>query len=261
VPRYLRYVIMIGAPLFVGAINLTHPIVMTAPSVYHAVLHHLDWWILLHLLNLAGFALLGLAVYLFMQREQGVAATLSKAAIAVFVPFYVGFDALIGIGTGVLVQYASTRPADQLAVIEPAINAYWTSGMATLLATVGSIAWGIGMVTAAIAIAEPVRRPAVTALAAIPGAVVGWGVATNSAGTPVWWVAVAVTALAILGVSRRFPAMLLALAGILFGTTHVVPLGPLGMACLVMALAWRLLARGPTGQPMRSRVEAKAAAR
>jgi hypothetical protein len=186
-PRIFRYAIMIGAPFFVGAVNVTHPMVMATPSVYHAVLHLLDWWILLHLLNLAGFVLLGLAVYFFMQPEQGVAATLSKVVIAVFVPFYVGFDALIGIGTGVLVQYASTHPADQLAVIEPTINAYWTSGMATLLATFGSVAWGVSMVTVAIAIAEPARRPAVTVLAAILSAVVGWGVATNNAGTPLWW--------------------------------------------------------------------------
>jgi hypothetical protein len=260
-PKILRYAIMIGAPLFVGVVNLAHPIVMATPSVYHAVLHNLDWWILLHVLNLAGFALLGLAVYLLMQHERGVAAALSKVAIAVFVPFYVGFDALIGIGTGVLVQYASTRPADQLAVIEPAINAYWTSGMATMLATVGSIAWGISMATAAIAIAEPSRRPAVTALAVIPSAVVGWGVATNSAGTPLWWGAVAVTGLAIFGLSRRFPAMLLALAGMLFGTTHVVPLGPMGMACLVVAVAWLQFAGSPASQPIGSRVQAQTAAR
>jgi hypothetical protein len=55
--------------------------------------------------------------------------------------------------------------------------------------------------------------------------------------------------------------MLLALAGMLFGTTHVVPLGPLGMACLIMAVAWHLVAIGPAGQSIDSRVETRAAAR
>src|SRR5690348_10218245 len=137
-PKTLRALVVIGAPLFVGLINLTHPRVVATASVYHAVVHHLDWWITLHLLNLVGFELLALAVYLLLRPARGPATTISRVAIAVFLPFYVGFDALIGIGTGVLVQYASAQPPDQLAVLESAINAYWTSGPATVLAALGS---------------------------------------------------------------------------------------------------------------------------
>jgi hypothetical protein len=252
-PKYLRTAIVIGVPLFVGLLNLTHPAVTAGSSVYHAVVHHLGWWLLLHMLNLVGFALLGLGVWLLVQHHAGVAGTISSVAIAVFVPFYVGFDALIGIGTGVLVQYASTRPQNQLPVLEPAISAYWASGMATILAAVGSIAWGLSMVGAAVALTAPRRRPATAALGLLPLAVTGWGVATNSAGTLVWWGVVALTALAMAAVSRHLPAMLLALAAMLFGTTHVAPLGPLGMACLAGAAVWLKLAGTPESAPREGR--------
>jgi hypothetical protein len=48
-----------------------------------------------------------------------------------------------------------------------------------------------------------------------------------------------VAGLAVFSVSRpRLPVALLVLAGMLFGTRHAVPFGPLGMACFVMGVAW-----------------------
>ena len=44
------------------------------------------------ILNVAGFALLGLAAYLLVKDEQGIAASVSKVGLAIFVPVYVGFD-------------------------------------------------------------------------------------------------------------------------------------------------------------------------
>jgi len=42
-------------------LNLAHPIVRS--PVYDGVLRYLDWWITLHILNLAGLPLLGLAAH------------------------------------------------------------------------------------------------------------------------------------------------------------------------------------------------------
>src|SRR6266851_1278298 len=197
--KLFRYASLFGGPVFVGAINLAHPIVSSSAGVYQSVSPHVEWWIILHVLNLAGFALLGLAAYVLLQEEQGLAATISRVALAIFIPFYIGFDALIGLGTGTLVQYASHLPADQLPGARLAVEAVWTSGLGAILAAIGSSAWVISMLSAAIAVAG----------------------------------------LAVFSVSRpRLPVALLVLAGMLFGTRHVVPTGPLGMACFVVGVAW-----------------------
>jgi hypothetical protein len=148
---------------------------------------------------------------------------------------------MVGIGTGTLVQSARTLPPEQLAIVEPVIQAYWDSGTANALATLGSAAWGIGLLALAVAMTPQGRgrRLAVTALAVVGFALVGWGVAAAQSGTPLWWAAVALIALAVLALNRFRPAaMLLALAAMLFGTTHVVPYGPLGAACFLAAALW-----------------------
>ncbi len=236
--KELRRVILFGAPLFVGVINIFHPIHFESTGIYEAIHTVAGWWILLHILNLFGFSLLGLAAYLLIQDQQGTAATIAKIAIAIFVPTYSGFDSIIGIGTGILIQYANGVPIAQLVVLDLAINAFWSNNVATILAILGSVTWGFGMSMSAVAFTESKRRPIVLALGLIAGAVTGWGYSTSMFGTLPWWSAVLLVGLICLIVARpSVPASLLILSGILFGTTHVVPYGPLGMACFVLGVA------------------------
>src|SRR5579885_2732231 len=162
-PKLLRYVLLFGGPLFVGTINLGHPIVSSG-GVYQTVSSHVAWWLILHVLNLVGFALAGLAAYLLLREERCLAATIGRIALAVFIPFYLGFDALIGLGTGTLVQYASNLPPNQLPEAKLAIEALWTSSLGMILATLGSVAWGIALFSGAVALTDPGRRRVVTAL-------------------------------------------------------------------------------------------------
>src|ERR1041384_4634610 len=104
--KEFRRLIFFGAPLFIGVINIFHPVHFAPTGIYEDIHGVVGWWIILHVLNLFGFALLGLAAYLLIQDQHGSAATVAKIAIALFVPTYAGFDSIIGIGTGVLVHYA-----------------------------------------------------------------------------------------------------------------------------------------------------------
>jgi hypothetical protein len=234
-----RQLILFGAPVLVGVLNVFHPVHFEPTGIYDAIRGVVDWWITLHILNLFGFALLGLAGYLLIQMRQGLAARAARVALAIFVPTYAGFDSIIGVGTGVLVRYAKGVPVGQLAVLDPAINAYWTNNVATMLAILGSMAWGLGMTLCAVALTEPKRRPWVLIIGFIAGAFTGWGYSASTFGSLPWWIAVVLLGLAAFLVTRRsLPASLLILAGILFGTMHVVPYGPLGMACFVGAAAF-----------------------
>src|SRR5262249_50104575 len=151
--------------LLAGGVNLMHPIVV--PPVYQSIAPHIQWWITLHLLNLLIFPLLGLSAYLLVSEMPGFAAGLSRIAFIFFIPLYAGFDALVGIGTGVLVWNATRLPANELSVASALIDKYWMSNVTQSLAASGSIAWVIAMLAAAVAFTPPERRRILSVLSFI----------------------------------------------------------------------------------------------
>jgi hypothetical protein len=232
----------------VAVFELRHAIVL--PPIYPAVAHHLPGWLYLHLSNLALFPLLGLSAYLLVKDVDNRAAAWSRVAIAVYVPIYAAFDALAGVGTGVLVQNASGLAPESRAAAESLIDAYWGSGVLFGIAAAGSIAWVIAMLSAAVALTRRERRR-LALFAAIIAFVIGGWAETNlflpSRGhVPLsWWLLTLSMAAVMFFVSR--PALaptLLVLAGSFFGAAHIPPTGPLGAACFLAAAVLVELPRG-----------------
>ena len=235
-----RRLVLFGAPAATAVVNMSHPIVM--PPIYDMVLHHMPWWIVLHLVNLVLFALVGLAAYLLVRGRQDRAAKISRGAIACFIPLYAAFDSLAGIGTGVLVQQASRiTPADPGAV-SAVIDGYWQSPVLLGIATAGSVAWVIAMLAAAVSFSDASTRKRVAIVAVVILLVTGFArgalfqVPGAAAIQPIWWI-VTLACAAVVGLMARpaLPAALLVLAGALFGANHVTPTGPLGLGCFLAA--------------------------
>jgi len=230
-----RLILLLVVPLLVAVANATHPIIHSA--VYDGIFRHLDWWINLHLLNLVGFPLVGFACYFLTQGSYSPAAIVSRIAGAIFIPFYAAFDSLAGIGTGTLVRQVSRLSPNQSATFEPVIAAYWHSETIMTLAIIGSIAWTIATLSAAVALTVRNRRRWVAAVSVVAFFVSGWA-RTNlmspdgSKIAPAWWfVLFGIGAVMFLVAKPRTPAVLLALAGVLFGAAHTMPTGPLGLIC------------------------------
>jgi hypothetical protein len=235
----LRRIALFVPPLLAIAFELGHPVLR--PPMYPAVSHHLPWWLYLHLANLAIFPLLGLSAFLLVQGLEGRAASIARAAAVVYVPLYAAFDALAGIGTGVLVQNASAMDEAPRAAAESLIDSYWGSGVIFSIAAAGSIAWIIATFAAAVAVTPSERRRAAAIVAVLLFAVDGRAMKlilppADSIPT-VWWFLVAGMGLAMFAASRRPAAALLVLAGALFGAGHVPPTGPLGAAGFLAAAA------------------------
>ena len=246
-----RTVVIFCGPTLVGVLNLTHPLVR--PPIYKVVIHHLPWWTTLHVLNLLLFSILGSAAYFLISDVRNFAALVSKIAILVFIPFYVAFDALAGVGTGILVQQGSTLPSLSLAAIEPLIDAYWTSPIIKAIAASGSIAWVIAMLAASVAFADANRRRIAAVAAVIIFGLGGWAqvhLFLPAVGGPIpalWWIVTIFNALLVfLFVRPRIPTTLLTLAALLFGASHVTPTGPLGMLCLLTAAIYLQLKHDPS---------------
>ncbi len=193
---FWRRLILFGAPLALGFLDIFHPIHISQEGVLGGVGPRVDWWITLHLIQLPLIGLLALAVYLLVAGLSGWAATISRLALIIFfVPFYSAWDAVAGVGTGVLIRYANSLPAAEQAAVEPVIDAYWQSQIFGNISIFGWAGGSLGWIVAILAAA----------------------IALKQAGAP------------------RRPLILLIPAAFLFGFTHVAPFGPLGMLFFFLA--------------------------
>ena len=163
--KRIAQITIVAAPMLVGSLNLTHP--MFSPPVYAGLVDHISWWIRLHVLNLALFPFLGLAAYLLVKDVHNFAAGVAKVAIAVFVPIYAAFDAMAGIGTGILVHNVRLLPPADLTTVGPLIDSYWGNPAINATAAIGSIAWVIAMLSTAVAFTNSDRRRLVSILAVV----------------------------------------------------------------------------------------------
>ena len=238
----LRLSVEFGVPLMVALLNLFHPIVRY--PVYDGILLNLGWWITLHILNLAGFSLLGLAAYLLIKDVRNVAAAVAKIAIMVYVPVYTAFDALAGIGTGTLVQQVSCLSPDQSAAFKPTVDAFWNGAPLVATAIVGSIAWFVAMLASAVALTDHDRRKMMGWIAVVLFFVGGWARTTfvSPSGTTIalaWWlIVVAIGIIFFIAGKPRLPGALLTLSGLLFSVSHIPPTGPLAMVCFLGAAVY-----------------------
>ena len=246
----LQQLLIFSAPVLVGLLNLTHP--MFRPPVFAGLIQHISWWVPLHLLNLVLFPLLGLAGYLLVKDVHNLASVVAKVALAIFIPLYAAFDALAGIGTGILVRNAEHLAANDLTAVGPLIDSYWSSGTLNGIAALGSIAWTIGMLAAAVAFTRPERRRLMTLLAVVIFVVDGWAQthlfpAASDMTIPLsWWVILLGMGMATFLVARpRLPTALLVLSAVLFGASHVPPTGPLGMLSFLSAAVYLIVNKEP----------------
>lgn len=239
----VRRVIILGTPLILGILDLFCP-TFTSGYEFTVISAHLGWWITLHILQLPLFCLLALSAYLLLDGVNGAVATLSKVALGIFVIFYPALDAILGIGTGVLVNYAQELGGGlPQGIVIASITSYFSDHITGLVGVAGALGWAIGILLAALALLRPTgpRWPAI--LAAICLALTFcYYQAVRSDLIPQFvslaWLARVVLFLAIalaLSVRPRLAAGFLVMAAFLFSEDHAPPFGPAAMACYFVA--------------------------
>ena len=68
--------------------------------------------------------MLGLAAYLLLRGLESRAASVSRVSLVFFLVFYTAYEVTVGVGTGVLVDYANGLPPAEQAVVADAIQDY-----------------------------------------------------------------------------------------------------------------------------------------
>jgi hypothetical protein len=74
-------------------------------------------------------------VWTILRGTTSAAATLSRAAVAVWLVFFSAYDSLAGIGTGVLVREATSVTGDEQAGLVRAADFFWDSHLS------GNVSW------------------------------------------------------------------------------------------------------------------------
>lgn len=152
-PTKLPTTILAAALLAVAVILYWHP--PGGENVFDGVSPDVNAWLFVHTTLLLAFPVIGLAGFHVLRGLTGTAATVSRVSIVLFLVFYTAYEVTIGVGSGVLVEYANGLPPAEQAVVADAIqdyNRHWAAAEpASIALIVGFFAWVVAMFSAAFA--------------------------------------------------------------------------------------------------------------
>ena len=150
----LRRAFLVATPLVLAVVLWFHP-PGGEHGVYEGIRHDVGGWIFVHTAFLLFTPLMALAVFLLLSGLQSRAATVSRVALVVFLVFYTAYEVTVGLGTGVLADYANDLPAAEQAVVADAIQYYNEDNVLgdplSVSLVAGLLGWMVAMVAAAVA--------------------------------------------------------------------------------------------------------------
>jgi hypothetical protein len=144
--------LLVGAPLAWAVVLLFHGS-PDPDDIYGSLRDEATRLTAVHLASLVFIGLLGAALFYMLRGVPGRAAQVSRLALGPFVVFYAAGDAITGVATGVLVEHASNVPAGERAGAASAAQELWDNSITSgdLLLSLGSLAWVVAAIAAAVA--------------------------------------------------------------------------------------------------------------
>jgi hypothetical protein len=144
----LRRLVLLGTPLALAILEILHP----QPLGVADAVEHGRWFMWFHILQVPLIGLIALAVYLLTEGLEGRAVMVSRWAIGVFAVFFSAYDAAAGIATGYALRNAQGLPAGTQEAIHEAVIDMPGLSLIFGLSIVGTGAWVVALIAAAIAL-------------------------------------------------------------------------------------------------------------
>lgn len=144
----LRRLVLLGTPLALALWEILHPL----PGGVAEAVEQGGWFMWFHLAQVPLIGLMALAVYLLTEGLEGRAASVSRWSIGVFAVFFSAYDAAAGVATGYALRSAQGLSAEAQAAV---FEAVWDMpGLSLIfgLSIVGTAAWVVALVAAAMAL-------------------------------------------------------------------------------------------------------------
>jgi len=153
---------MISAPIGLIAFSLSHG-TLSWSETQHLQNAGLDEWIQ-HLTNIQGrwlaahiggvalFPLIGMTIW-WMLPPRGIVSSVSRVALVVYVPLYIAVDAVLGIGSSILIDHREGLAPSNRAGVDSAFEALffapsaidWLDQGASITLTIGSLAAAVAL--------------------------------------------------------------------------------------------------------------------
>ena len=144
----MRRLVLLGTPLALAVLEVFHPKpIGVADSVEQG-----GWFMWFHIIQVPLIGLIALVVYLLTDGLEGQAASVSRWAIGVFAVFFSAYDAAAGIGTGYALRNAQGLSGEGQAAVYEVVKDLPLFSLPFGLSIVGSLAWAVALVAAAMAL-------------------------------------------------------------------------------------------------------------
>jgi hypothetical protein len=167
----VEIVLLIGVPLVWAVLLLFHP-TGDGDEFYPIVRDQVTAWITVHVGTLLFVPLIAAAVYVLLRGVEGTAAHVGRVALAPFVVFYATWEALIGIGVGILADEVNGLSAAEQSAGAKVIEDFADSGIIRAFELIGTGSLFIALTAAGIALRRragaPLAVPVLLVLAAVP---------------------------------------------------------------------------------------------
>jgi hypothetical protein len=166
-----RRLFLVATPLALAVVLWFHPPGGEPDEVFEGVRPDVGAWLFVHTAFLFFIPLMAFAAYLLLGGLQGSAATVSRVGLILFLVFYTAYEVTIGLGTGILVDYAAGLPAAEQAAVADAIQHYNGDAVVgdpvSVALILGLVGWMVAMLAAAAAFRRAGAGWLVTALLAL----------------------------------------------------------------------------------------------
>lgn len=153
---------LIGVPLAWAVLLLFHPTGEGEAITYADVQDQVTRWLVVHLGMLVFIPLMAGAVYLLVRGIESTAARVCRIALVLFVVFYGAWEALVGIGTGILVDDINGLAASEKAAAAPLVEEFNDNILIRafgVLGSIGSAAFIIAAIAAGVTLHRQARAP------------------------------------------------------------------------------------------------------
>lgn len=148
----LRRLLLFGLPVALGAVLLAHPPDPEQGRVVEQLGDETTRWLGVHVGLLLALPLLGLWLWVVLEGVENAAANVARVAIVPFVALYAAFDAILGIGTGVLVREAlAAQEAERAGAVALAETWWRVPAPVWVFSTLGPLSWLVACGAAAVA--------------------------------------------------------------------------------------------------------------
>lgn len=154
-------VFLVGVPLAWAILLLFHP-GGEGTELYRDLQDQVTRMLVVHIGMLLFIPLMAVVVYVLLRGVEGTAALVSRVALALFVVFYGAWEAMYGIGLGILGDAVNELPEEQRATGAAVIQDYGEHVLIRgfgVLVSLGSVAFVVAMIAAGIALRRHAGAP------------------------------------------------------------------------------------------------------